>query len=147
MGLFRWFISSWFDFGIWCLSKKCPFPPDFPVVLNIGFWSRVWWFFWISSVSVLISLFSFLILLILNCLCDLWLVWLTIYLSYWFFSNNELLILLILCIVLFVSTWLISALSLIFFSCPLLHLGGFASFCSRAFQFLFGGTQSYEFSS
>jgi hypothetical protein len=39
----------------------------------------------------------------------------------------------ILCIVLFVSTWLISALSLII-SCHLLLLGIFASFCSRAFR-------------
>ena len=49
------------------------------------------------------------------------------------FSKNQLLVLLILCIVLFVSTWLISALSLIT-SCHLLLLGAFASFCSRAFR-------------
>ena len=49
------------------------------------------------------------------------------------FSKNQLLVLLILCIVLFVSTWLISALSLII-SCHLLLLGEFASFCSRAFR-------------
>ena len=55
-------------------------------------------------------------------------------------------LLLHLCIVLFVSTWLISALSLIIL-CHLLLLGVFASFCSRAFrctvsslQFLFGGS-------
>jgi hypothetical protein len=41
---------------------------------------------------------------------------------------------LILCVVLFVSTWLISALSLII-SCPLLFLGVFASFCSRVFRY------------
>ena len=41
--------------------------------------------------------------------------------------------LLILCIVLFVSTWLISALSLII-SHLLLLLGDFAYFCSRAFR-------------
>jgi hypothetical protein len=45
------------------------------------------------------------------------------------FSKNQLLVLLILYIVLFVSTWLISALCLII-SCCL--LGVFASFCSRA---------------
>jgi hypothetical protein len=75
------------------------------------------------------------------------------------FSKNQLLFLLIVCIVLFLSTWLISALSLII-SYHQLFLVVFASFCSRAFrcavkllvyvcslQFLFGGTQSYEFSS
>jgi hypothetical protein len=50
------------------------------------------------------------------------------------FSKNQLLVWLILCIiVLFVSTWLISALSLII-SCCLLLLDKFASFCSRAFR-------------
>jgi len=49
------------------------------------------------------------------------------------FSKNSLLVLLILYMVLFVSTWLISALSLIIF-CLLLLLGVFASFCSRAFR-------------
>jgi hypothetical protein len=47
------------------------------------------------------------------------------------FSKN--LVWLILCIVLFVSTWLISALSLTI-SCCLLILGEFASFSSRAFR-------------
>ena len=49
------------------------------------------------------------------------------------FSKNQLLVLLILCIVLFVSIWLILALSLIM-SCHLLLLGIFTSFCSRAFR-------------
>ena len=49
------------------------------------------------------------------------------------FSKNQLLVWLILCIVLFVSTWLISAPSLII-SCCLLLLGEFSSFCSRAFR-------------
>ena len=88
--------------------------------------------FWISSGSV-ISPFSFLILLtrILS-LCPL--VSLAKGLSILLiFSKNQLLVLLILCIVLFVFTWLISALSLII-SCRLLLLGEFASFCSRAFR-------------
>jgi hypothetical protein len=42
------------------------------------------------------------------------------------FSKNHILVLLILCIVLFVSTWLISALSLII-SCHILLLGVFDS--------------------
>ena len=49
------------------------------------------------------------------------------------FSNNQLLVWLILCIVLFVSTWLISALSLII-SCLLLLLCEFSSFCCRVFS-------------
>ena len=49
------------------------------------------------------------------------------------FSKKQLLVLLILCMVLFVSTWLISALSYII-SCCLLLLSVFASFCSRAFS-------------
>ena len=49
------------------------------------------------------------------------------------FSKNQLLVLLILCIVLYVSTWLISAQSLII-SCHLLLLSEFDSFCSRAFR-------------
>jgi len=49
------------------------------------------------------------------------------------FSKNHLLVLLILSMVFFVSTWLISAVSLII-SCLLLLLGVFASFCYRAFR-------------
>jgi hypothetical protein len=47
------------------------------------------------------------------------------------FSKNQLLVWLIICIVLFVSTWLISALSLIIY-CSLLLLGEFACFHFRA---------------
>ena len=88
--------------------------------------------FQISSDSVVMSPFLFLVLLIrilslfplvilakcllILCIC----------------SKNQILVWLILCIVLFVSTSLISALSLII-SCLLLLLGEFASFCSRAF--------------
>jgi len=49
------------------------------------------------------------------------------------FSKNQLQVVLILCIVLFVSTRLISALSLII-SSRLLIWGAFASFCSRTFR-------------
>ena len=49
------------------------------------------------------------------------------------FSKNQFLVLLILCIVLFVSTWLILALILII-SCLLLLLGLFISFYSIAFR-------------
>ena len=47
--------------------------------------------------------------------------------------RNQFLVLLILFVVLFVSTWLISALSFII-SCYALFVGVFASFCSRAFR-------------
>jgi hypothetical protein len=79
------------------------------------------------------SLFSFLILLIrILSLCPL--VSLAKGLSILLiFSKNHLLVWLILCVVLFVSTWLISALSLII-SCPLLLLSEFTSYCSRAFR-------------
>ena len=88
---------------------------------------------WISSGSVVMSPFSFLILLIrILSLCPL--VSLAKGLSTRLkFSKNQILVWLILCIVLFYSTWLISALSLII-SCLLLLLGEFASFCSRAFR-------------
>ena len=107
--------------------------------------------------SVVISPLSFLILIIrILSLCPLVSLAKCLFILL-VFSKNQLLALLILCIVLSVSTWLISALSLMI-SCHLLLLGVFASFCSRAFrcpvkllvyalQLLFGGTQSYEFSS
>ena len=89
--------------------------------------------FWISSGSVVMSPFSFLFLLIrILSLCPL--VSLAKGLSILLiFSKNQLLVWLILWIVLFVSTWLISALSLII-SCHLLLLGEFASFCSSTFR-------------
>ena len=49
------------------------------------------------------------------------------------FLKNQLLVLLILCIVFVVSIWLISTLNLTI-SCLLLLLGKFFSFCSRAFR-------------
>jgi hypothetical protein len=77
------------------------------------------------------SPFSFLVLFIwILSLCPLLRVYLSILLL---FSKNQLLVWLILCIVLFVSTWLISGLSLII-SCLLLLLGLFASLCSRAYR-------------
>jgi hypothetical protein len=89
--------------------------------------------FSISFDYIVMSPFSFLILLIrILSLCPL--VSLAKGISILLiFSKNQLLVWLILCIVLFVSTWLISALSLII-SCHLLLLGEFASFCSRAFM-------------
>jgi hypothetical protein len=41
MGLFEWFIQLLFNFGIWYLFRKLSIFPDFPVLLNIGFCSRI----------------------------------------------------------------------------------------------------------
>ena len=82
---------------------------------------------WISSGFVVMSPFSFLILLIrILSLCPLVILakGLPILLI---FSKNQLLVLLVLDIVLFVSIWWISALSLII-SCCVLLLGEFSSF-------------------
>jgi hypothetical protein len=89
--------------------------------------------FWISSGSVVMSPFSFLMFLMrILSLCPL--ISLAKGLSILLiFSKTQLLDWLIPCIVLFVSTWLISALSLII-SCSLVLLGEFASFCSRSFS-------------
>ena len=86
---------------------------------------------WVSLVVVFPFWFLILLIYMLS-LCPL-VFWWRVYLSCWFFSKNQLLVLLILCSILFVSNWLISVLSLTI-SCPLLLLGVFASFCSKAFR-------------
>ena len=90
--------------------------------------------FWISSDSVVMSPFSFLILLS-------WILLLSPLVSLarglfilLILSKNQLLALLILCIVFFVSVWLISALSLTI-SCLLLLFDEFASFSYRALRY------------
>jgi len=102
--------------------------------LRIGSCSRIWKFFEFPQFLLLWLHFSFLILLIwILSLCPL--VSLVKGLStLLIFSKNQLLVLLILCIVLFVSSWLISALSLVI-SCPLLLLGISAYFGSRTLRF------------
>jgi hypothetical protein len=132
MGLFIW---SWFNFGTRNLSNKASILSTF-----VSFsWYRLFlvgsdnFFKKISLVFVVIAPFSFWVLVI----------WI---LSMWhlfilskglsilvIFSKNQLLVWLIFCVVLLVSTWLISALSLIIFH-YLLLLDVFASFCSRAFR-------------
>jgi hypothetical protein len=89
--------------------------------------------FWISSGSVVMSPFSFLILFFrVLSLCPL--VCLAKGLSiFLIFLMIQLLVWLILCIVLYVSTSLISVLSLTI-SCLLLLFGELASFPSRAFR-------------
>ena len=134
MGLFRWFISSWFNFSTWYLSRKIiHFIQIFQFCWKYSFVWDLIISFWISSVYVVISSCSFLILFIwILYLCPL--VSLAKVLSILLiFSKNQLLALLILCRVLFVSIWLISALSLII-SCHLLLLGVFSSFCSRTLR-------------
>ena len=115
-----------------CL-EICPFHPGFLVLWSIAFCRSILVVFWISAGFVVMSPFSFLILLIrILSLCPL--VSLAKGLSILLiFSKNHLLVWLILWIVLLVSTWLILPLSLII-SCLLLLLGEFASFCSRAFR-------------
>ena len=108
--MFRLFIWSWFKSVLCICLENCPFHPDFSVLLSIRLCGRIWWFFWISTVSIIMSHFSFLILFIwILFLCRLvslpkslsiLLIW----------SKNQLMVLL-LCIVLFFSTWLISDLS------------------------------------
>jgi hypothetical protein len=118
-----------------CLESHL-FHIDFSVLLSIGFCSsiRQLFFFWISSVLVVISPFSFLILLIwILSPCPL--VSLENGLSsLLIFPKNQLLVLLILCIILVVSNWLVSTLSLTI-SCPLLLFGVFACFCTRTFKY------------
>jgi hypothetical protein len=84
--------------------------------------------FWISHAFVVISPFSFLILLMcILPLCPLFSLAMgsSILLT---FLKNQLVVLLVLCVVhFFFPTWLISALSLII-SCHVLLLGEFASF-------------------
>jgi len=80
------------------------------------FFSLLDFLIWIHSLCPLVSLAKGLSILLI-------------------FSKDQLLVLLILRMVLFASTWLISAVSLII-SCHLLLLGVFASFCSRAFRYV-----------
>jgi hypothetical protein len=89
--------------------------------------------FWISSDSVVMSPFTSMILLIRTLfLCPLGSLAKGLYILL-IFSKNQLLVWLILSVVHYIFTWLISALSLII-SCCLLLLGEIASFCSRAFR-------------
>ena len=109
-----------------CLENH-PFHLDFPDFLSIGFYSRIRWIFLISYISIVMSPFSFLILLMWILHIDP-LVSLARSLSILLIlSKEELLVLFILCIVFFVSIWLISALILTI-SCLLFILGEFVSF-------------------
>jgi hypothetical protein len=112
MGLFS---LSAFDLTLVCgiCLENHPFHLDFSVLLTIDFYSRIRWFFWISSVSVVMSPFSILILLIvilpLGPLVSL-AKGLSILLT---LSKNQFLVLLILCIVL--CFYLVGFLSYTFF--------------------------------
>jgi hypothetical protein len=130
MGLFFlvYLILSYFD--TWYLSKESSIFSRFSSFVEHTFILGSEYFLLlllISSVSIVMSPFSFLILLIWRLsLCPLvsQAKGLPILLI---FSKDQLLTLLILCIVLFVSNWLISALSLIISYCLLL-LGMFTFF-------------------
>jgi hypothetical protein len=129
--LLRSLIWPWFNIFTWYLSRKLPFHPGFPVLLSIAFCSRIWWCFRFPLDLLLCLLFHFwffLIRILSLCFLVSLVKGLSILLM---FSKNQLLVCLILWIVLFVSTWLISALRLII-SWHLLLFGEFASFHSRA---------------
>jgi len=42
--LFRWYIWSWFNLATFYLSRKLSIYFIFPLLLNIGLCSRIWWF-------------------------------------------------------------------------------------------------------
>ena len=72
IGPFRLFIWSWFNFGSCYVSRKLPMSPDFPILFSISFCIRIWWVVFVSWDYVVMSPFSFLILLIwIQFLCPL----------------------------------------------------------------------------
>ena len=107
-------IWLWFKFGKWYLSMTR---------VHLNFFSFAEYKYsiydlmilWSSSMSVGLSLFSFMHLLIwIFFLCFL-AHWIMVCLFSWFFLKNQLIVSLILCIVFFISILLISALNLITF--------------------------------
>ena len=100
--LFRWLIGLCLTLGSCIFLGIRPFPPDFPILWSISFCNRIWWFLEFP-VSVFMSPLSFLIFLI----CILFLrplVSLARGLSILLiFSKNQLLVLLIFSMVIFVS--------------------------------------------
>ena len=128
IGLYRYLTFSWFNFGMWHLSRKSSISYKFPGLLSIGLYNRIWLFFEFP-VSVAMPPFSLILLIWILPLSPLHSLarGLSILLI---FSKNQLLNLLFHCTVFFVSMWLISALSLNI-SCCLLLLSEFASFHSR----------------
>jgi hypothetical protein len=134
MGMFRSLIWSWFNFGTCYLSRKLFIYPDILVLLNIGFCSKSWFFcFWFPQILLLCLPFDVwfcLIRILSQCPVVNLAKGLSILLV---FSKNQILVWLILCILHFVSTWLISSLSLVIYCCLLL-LGELDSFYSWAFR-------------
>jgi hypothetical protein len=59
MGQFRWLIWSQFNFNICYLSRKLSISFSFPVLLNIVFCIRIWWFFEFPQFPLLCLLFYF----------------------------------------------------------------------------------------
>ena len=120
---------------MWYLSRQSSVSLRFSLLVEYRFLKQDLMILWICSVSLVRSVLSFLILYIQEMSLSL-LVSLAKDLSnLLIFSKNQLLVLLILCIVFFFSNRLISALIFII-SYPLLLLGVLASFFS--FPTMFG---------
>ena len=137
IGLFKLFSWSWFNFDMWYLSRQSSISLRFSLLDEYRLLKQDLMILWICSVSLVRSLLAFLILFIqVLSLCLL--VSLAKGLAnLLIFSKNQLLVLLILCTVLFVSNRLISALIFII-SYPLLLLCVLASyFFSYSFQVYF----------
>ena len=148
MGLFSWSIWFWFCFSPWYMSRKIIyFYLYFPILLNILFCSSIW-FFSMSSLSVVSVSVVMYCCFFCFCFCCYVLSWffsiwiqslcLLVRLGKWLsilsiFSKNQLLVLMIFCLVLFASTWLISVLS-VMISYHLLFIYEYSSFSSRAFR-------------
>ena len=129
MRLFRCFIYYSFNFSSVICLKYCPFHSDFPVLLNIGFCSRIW-FFELSQ-FLLLCVHFILIMLI-------WILTLVILAKGWsillIFLKEPSPFFMILCIVLLVSIWFISSLVWIFATVYSASVGVFVSFGSRTFR-------------
>ena len=133
IGLFVFYISSWFSLRRLYLSKNLSISSRLSILLVCSCLRSSLRILSISAVSVVTSPFSFLILLILV-LSLFFLMSLAKDLSILFiFSKNELLVLLIFAIVFFVSISLISAL-IFMISFLLLTLGFLCSSFSSSFS-------------
>jgi hypothetical protein len=79
--LFKWFISSWFNFGRWFVSRNLWISSRFFTLLEYKLSKYCLMIFWISLASVVLSSFLSLILLIWVFSLFFWLVWLRVYFS------------------------------------------------------------------
>ena len=81
MGMFRPVIWSWFKFIFGICLENCPFHQDFSVMFSISLCSRIWWLFQFPQFPLLCLPFHFWFCLFGSCLCALWLLYLSVYLS------------------------------------------------------------------